>query len=274
MWQLRRGQIVGRGALDAASGGGAYVGPGDIATAYAWWGLRAYSAATAGSNAVRIVRASDSAQQDFVTLANGALDVASIATFLAATTGKIVTLYDQTGGGRHLTQATDANRPAYNAAAIGSLPGAQFTAASQHTLTTPVANLLTLAQPLTTSIVYERTTSANTGLIGPNIVLEGNGADNLRSYAGSVVDVTATDSAFHAAQIVFSNASSDVYVDGTSHTGTLGTGALSGNTFTLGNDSFGAYHSGFVCEIGLWSGAFSSGVKSSMNSNQHSYWGF
>jgi hypothetical protein len=63
-----------------ASGGG-YVGPGDIVSFTAWWGFRAYSAARAGTKAIRIVRASDSAQSDINSLANGSLDAATATTF-------------------------------------------------------------------------------------------------------------------------------------------------------------------------------------------------
>src|ERR1700733_9426847 len=42
-----------------------YTGPGDVVPgALAWWGLRAYGAATAGTKAINICRASDSTCED------------------------------------------------------------------------------------------------------------------------------------------------------------------------------------------------------------------
>src|SRR5215204_3185730 len=138
-----------------------YAGPGDVvAGAGGWWGLRAYSAATIGTPAIRLIRASDSTQQNFVTLSDGKLDVASITTFLASTTGKVVTLFDQSGSGRDATQATDASRPAFVLDAKGTLPAVQGDGATF--LETPVFDATVLptaiiAQPFTTSGVVNRT---------------------------------------------------------------------------------------------------------------------
>src|SRR4051812_24758284 len=81
-----------------------YVGPGDIvAGATGWWGLRAYTAASIGANAVRLRE--DSAfqsEQDFATIAGGGLDLAAIAAFKAlhsATNLFVTKLYDQSAGG-------------------------------------------------------------------------------------------------------------------------------------------------------------------------------
>lgn len=63
-----------------------YTGPGDIfASAAAWYGVRAYSAAVAATGtqkAFNISRASDSALQDIVILTSGVVDVASYNTFV------------------------------------------------------------------------------------------------------------------------------------------------------------------------------------------------
>src|SRR5665213_385939 len=100
LMRIRRTKFVSLAALSPASGGPTYTGPGDVVgSATAWWGLRAYSAATIGGNVVDIKRASDNTTQTFVSLTTGALDVASIATFLTSTTGVVTKLYDQTGHG-------------------------------------------------------------------------------------------------------------------------------------------------------------------------------
>lgn len=111
------------GPLDLVSGVGA--------AAYSV--ARKLRAAYTGS-LIRIRRASDNTEQDFAALPNGDLDSASVATFLAATTGFIVTIYDQSGNARNVTQATAGNQPAYVASAQNGRPTARFTAASSHYL--------------------------------------------------------------------------------------------------------------------------------------------
>src|SRR5215211_3938725 len=158
--QLHRRRLVWTvaGAGTAAAAAAAFSGPGDVVSgAAAWWGLRAYSAATTGANLVRIRRVSDNVEQNFVSLSTGALDRASIVTFLAATTGRFVTYYDQIGV-KHLTQATAANQAAVNLSGIGSLVTADFATAGPHFYTTAAA--LAQTQPFTLGAVAK---SVNNG---------------------------------------------------------------------------------------------------------------
>lgn len=123
-------QIIGDGtgsvyATKASGGGGGYTGPGDVATFTFWGGLRAYSAAvaTAGTQAaVNVRRASDSHTCDILVNASGLLgntancstggdNAQAVASFIAATTGLVVTVYDQTGSGVSCTQATTSKQP-------------------------------------------------------------------------------------------------------------------------------------------------------------------
>src|SRR5262245_59121759 len=122
-------QMTTLGVGSSGTAAAAYTGPGDVVSFSAWHGLRAYSKATIGTKLVRIVRASDSTQQDFASAADGSLDAASIATILNATSGKVVTLYDQVGT-NHLTQGTDSARPAITANALNSSYGITFNAAA------------------------------------------------------------------------------------------------------------------------------------------------
>jgi hypothetical protein len=55
--------------------------------------------------------------------------IATLTTFLTSATGEIVTCYDKAGT-NDLTQATDANRPAITASALGTSYGMTFAAAS------------------------------------------------------------------------------------------------------------------------------------------------
>lgn len=101
-----------------------YVGPGDLFPGYAaYWGGRAYSAATIGLPAVTVIRASDSTTQAIATVAGGGLDATAYNAFTNGTTGKIVTLHDLTGNGYDITNATDASRHVLTFAAAGLTAG-------------------------------------------------------------------------------------------------------------------------------------------------------
>ena len=92
-----------------------YVGPGDIVSgAIGWWGLRAYTSASIGTNAIRLRRDGGSpGEQDFATVTGGGLDLTSITAFKGADNLFLVKLYDQVGT-NHLTQATAASQPPFS----------------------------------------------------------------------------------------------------------------------------------------------------------------
>jgi hypothetical protein len=247
----------------------AYAGPGDVVSgAAAFWGLRAYTLASIGINCLRIIRASDSTEQDFTTVAGGGVDVASIATFLTSTTGKVKTFYDQTGNGLHVTNTTDAERPTFTLSGLGALP----------IITSSSNNLFCVysapTQPAWVSAVVQTTSTANQGYWGSGSNQVGfNGSNTAQLYAGTSLTATAATNSWHAIQSVMDGASSDCYVDGVATAGNAGTQSL-GASIILGKDNFGNQFVGFYTEIGLWLTSPSSGQKSAMNANQHSYWGF
>ena len=60
---------------------------------------------------IRVRRSSDSTEQDFYAGADGSVSVADVQTFCGAGDGLITTLYDQSGNGYDLTQATASRQP-------------------------------------------------------------------------------------------------------------------------------------------------------------------
>jgi hypothetical protein len=60
--------------------------------------------------AIRVRRSSDNTEQD-IGFSGNSLDTASLATFVGAGNGFVVTFYDQTGNGRNAVQATAAKQP-------------------------------------------------------------------------------------------------------------------------------------------------------------------
>jgi hypothetical protein len=86
----------------------------------------------------------------------------------------------------------------------------------------------------------------------------------------SVVTGTATDSVWHALQGLIA-ATGNVYLDGTSNTGSPGTPTPGGNTL-IGN-GVGGFLTGAVSEAGTIASNASANF-SALNSNQHSFWSF
>lgn len=256
-----------------------YSGPGDlVGSAVGWWGLRAYALAKVGSNCVRLVRASDSTQKDFVTLANGGVDVASITTFLNGTTGKVVTLYDQSGNGNDLTQATDANRIPFSLTVLGTWPALANSASTTQLVT--AGNVSSGAQPWTMVSVAKRTgqltsAAAILSVASGSINIGYDSSNNTaRVYAGTgAADATASDGTWHSLIGIGSGASSVLCVDGTSTTVSAGTNTATGPA-VLGNDTFGNFFSGNLLECGIWGGSFTAGQRASMSSNQKTFWGY
>jgi hypothetical protein len=257
----------------------AYVGPGDVVSgAKAWWGLRAYSTATAGNKAVRLIRASDSSQQDFNTLASGGIDIASITSFLASTTAKVVTLYDQTASGFDATQATGANRPAFALAFLNGWPTIDNSSHGNVNLATSAS--LTQAQSFMHSSFARDNTAADVGVLFGSIsgVLirdirpNGNaGAGAIINAGSDTVNVAWSNNAWHATQNTFSGAASEIYVDGTGTTVSPGTNGWSGTINLMAQAGVGSFP-GYAMEMGIWPGTWNSTQKSNMNSNQQTWW--
>lgn len=78
-------------------------------SAFTAFSMRKVSAAYAGA-CIRVRRASDASESDIAFL-NGYLDTVGLALFLSATTGTIVTWYDQSGNGHDITNTDTAQQP-------------------------------------------------------------------------------------------------------------------------------------------------------------------
>jgi hypothetical protein len=260
-----------------------YVGAGDVvAGATAWWGLRGYNAAVSNgtTKAVNIRRASDNTTQDFVILSNGSLDVASIATFISGTTGFVTKLYDQTGNGNDLVQATAAKQPQIFLNAIGSLPVAYANGAIPQWVQT--AGGFSLNQPDSTALVYfDNNTASNAGVAATgtgasvqSVGVASPSAGNVYIYAGTVLSVASTQGAWHSLQGLYNSTSSKLNLDNVLTTGDVGTGNISTSTEELFASSNGNFpFTGYILESGWWGGDQSSQF-SALYSNQSSYWGY
>lgn len=263
-----------------------YVGPGDLTTFSAWWGLRAYSAAKRGTAAANVCDAADAHCGDLSTNATSG----TITSFVmsggsgvdcSAVACTIKTLYDQTGNGNDVTQATINIRPKLliNSASCPSLSlpcGFWDTTATAPRLR---GTITTVNQPFSISTVAKRT--GNNTLFGPIVTGSGFGVyfdhavNQAIIYAGTLSSaVAAADGSFHALNGTFNGASSALMVDGSDTTG-LSTGAGSfANPTSFGDEGTTALTlTGISTEGGVFSGG-SNATRSALNSNQRTYWGF
>jgi hypothetical protein len=110
------------------------------------------------------------------------------------------------------------------------------------------------------------------------------GANQIFLYNGgaAALDATAADSTTHAAQGLFNNTSSTVYIDGTltSPGSAIGTLGIPASALVLGAEQAGAscagasaFLAGNVFEVGIWA-SDKTANNATMNSNQHTYWSF
>jgi hypothetical protein len=243
-----------------------YSGPGDIASgAIAFYNVgRAYNLAYAQAL---------SAAADLVDTATGL--VTGTMHFLSTgfvnkteltgggqacqTACSITKLYDQTGNGNHVVQATLANMPGLTFNAQNGLP-CLANNAGQSWLQT--AGTISQAVPFTETAVAERTGSFTTA---QRIAANGNGvtgslgwsnsANSIVYRNGTVVTLTAADSAFHALLGISSNTAPLFAVDSSANTSTSsnGTNSLASNEVILNTTAHNAgLVSGFVCERGIW----------------------
>jgi hypothetical protein len=276
---VRSGQAFVLGALTVKLPAvpDAYVGAGDIVSgAIVWWGLRAYSNAKIGTSAIRLRRDSDQAEQDFVTLSSGALDVASIASFKGADNLFIVKLYDQVGT-NHFIQTTAAWQLSLILSGLGAKPVMRAAASNPFRMVS--TNAITQAQPFTCSVVFNNTGGASSQYLvteptTPVQMSRHDGVNLARMYAGSIVNATAANSTWHAVQHVLNGAASDINVDGTVNTVNPGTSGLAAAVYYFNDNNGFAGFVGDGTEVGFWNVAFSAGQSTSMSSNQRDYWGF
>ncbi len=266
--------------------GSSYTGPGDIQSgAKAWWGLRAYSAAKRGTKAVNVCDAADAHCVDALTSATtGNLVIPSSNPDCTGGACTIKIWYDQSGGTNcgsaacDVTQATIGNRATLAINCIGSLTCAQgIITNGEYDSTAPITSL---TQPYTLSVVSARTgsfTSEQTVLYlrdGGGLVGFSSTTGQAEMFAGSFVQATAANTTTHAFQAMFNGASSNFYIDGSANTLDAGTNSAGGtsNVVLIGYAGIG-YFAGNFFEAGAWAGDKSTN-NSSMNSNQHTYWGF
>lgn len=279
-------QLTMMGAGGGFGGGStAFSGIGDISLSAGslqfWGGFRAYSLAKVGTAAARLKRASDNAEQDINSLANGQFDAASAATFCNATTCTVVFIYDKTGNTKCENSTAACNgigtSLAYSATACNGKPGAVLNSATPSTALLPL--FAGQNQPFTTVLVGSRT--GNTSAFNPTLVTPGTGfglyfnntANSVILYAGGLGSpaATAADSSLHSLIGVFDDAvHNEISVDGTrTNVSGIAGGNFSAGNLVIGSNSFGSW-SGNLCEYALINASSSAGDIAAITNNQRS----
>jgi hypothetical protein len=271
----------------AASGGGGYTGPGDVKTSWtAWWGTRAFSAATAGNRLINICNSTGGTDvtcaDAFSNASTGVLVIpGSLTSFCPGANCTIKTYYDQSGasacsGPCDETQATVASRATLTASALGTGTCGVATGTQIYT----VSGFASLAQPFTVSAVVQYAAlSAGSNFIGTNNTGWGTLSSTVFGFYASsnVSNGTTVGTSPHAFQGVAGGSGAtasflviDTSVGSGSNSGNLSTG----NTIWFYTDSFGTNMKGAICEVGFYPAAFNTTDASNMYGNQHTFWGF
>jgi hypothetical protein len=277
------GMMPGPGTSHSAA---SFSGPLDvIASAKACYSLRACSSAARGSKAVNACNSTGGGDvcADLLTDATtGNLVAQTINSGTCPGTNCTIKIwYDQTAGNActaascDVSRTTVANRPTLEANILNTtLPAAHFVSASSQNMVG--ANVLTVAQPLTLSVVAEHP-SGTASLVG--VFTDGNNNGFFfSSTTGAVVlfagapsaNVTAADNAFHTFESLLSSTSSSIFMDGTANTGlNPGTGGF-GAIVNIGTTGF--LPAGYVTEAIIWSGD-QTASQTSLCHNQRLYFG-
>jgi hypothetical protein len=292
-------QIMGAGGNGCNSSiGGAYTGPGDVATWKVFWSLRAYSAATRGNRLANVCNST------------GGVDVGCADMLSDATTGNLVsatisgipcpganctvkTLYDISGQNFctngtapcDVTQATVSKRPTLTANCINtSLPCMTFVSTGPQFLAATAFSPAGGTQPVSSTWISNFTNPGGGGTFSVGSQSSSNtmwfSNHNTNGFfinAGATLgDVTSTDGAWHSYQGLFTTSPNSVIsVDNTETTGNAGTGAIANDLFAIGaaSSSPSFPFNGKIVEMGFDTTLHNGTSRTAMCHNQFTYWG-
>lgn len=273
----RRALLIGKKVVAPS-----YVGPGDVISgASAFWGLRAYSAATAGSNAADVRCVTAAKTVTIKTLTSGNFDVASLTAACPADTYFLSKLYNQTNPGTaDMVQATTASQPGLALNCLNtSLPCTTFSGSQGM-----AAALASIPSPYSYVAVGERTGSTTSFGVILDTFLDGGSSGTSFLYANSANHVrfsvgngasfiaTANDNAWHAYAATLSGTTGTIVVDNTATTGTVSNAATTNNAFigTRNDGAVGVPSRG--AEFAIYPSALNSTQYGNLCHNQYLYW--
>lgn len=266
--------------------GSTYNGPGDVyGSAYAWFSCsRSYSAAYAsGSNGACDLVDSATGLTTFTMniLSTGFADAAGAAASTAcAVACKVTKAYDQTGNGRHVTQATLSAMPVLTFNIINSLP--VMNCGTGGTAVVLGSVNITVTQAYTVSTVFYGLSGIAGGTAfgtSSAVGIGDTGTLNQGVFAATTSQTfTATNATWHAVQGLGSGASGAYNVDGADTAGVnAGSSNISGEPLRICRGAVGSGANqlgGYVAEGGLWNATSNATQRGSLYTNQHGVSGY
>ncbi len=262
--------LMGVGVAPKTSGPVAYSGPGNIASgAIAFYGCgRAYNLAYAQAQSAACDLVDTATGLATCTLSfgtNGFADLVTrscvggtvtVVTFCTVThVGcSVAKMYDQTGNGNDVVQATLASMPGLTFSAQNGLP----CVAGTTTGFLKSSGTISQVAPYTFVAVVERTGNFTTGarIMSATSNLQFlNSANTVAAQSGAAVSLTAADSAFHALLAVFSTTNPLFAVDSSANTSTSANtpGSIAAAaTLMATNGGTTVLKIGLECEAGIW----------------------
>lgn len=191
----------------------------------------------------------------------------------------VTEVYDQTGNGAHMIQATNANQAQLLPNCVNGLPAMLFTAASSQIYLATLPG--TVAQPWSISAVVERSgnfSNFTEYLGGHNTAAAGwiNSANTpyAASQATANVTATASDNAPHSIQSILNAGNSFIVVDGSAGSLQVGGNFAFPTDVALGNEAFGSdpFMTGLIMTVGLWPVGFTPTQYAALHASDSKYW--
>lgn len=260
-----------------------YTGPGDVDGNWTIWvGLRAYSSATRGNNAIQACDVGDAHCVNIPTDATtgalvGSTVVGSGACNTSTNVCTVKTMYDQSGNAHNCTQATEASRPKFEpTSGPGGKPRINFGVSANWTLS--CASLPTTAVPWTFVAAWATvTTPAGNGRVwvaaDPTGIIY-NPSNQFAMYGGSLAasTFTASTSTYYAVAASNDATGAAATLDVSGHIDT-GLAPSNGSTGTPGAImGLAAPVDGWGLEFGINS-TFMTSTRVTLISNIQTYWG-
>lgn len=268
-----------------ADGGVSYLSDSLTSQPWAVWGFEQFKSTYTGP-AIRLRRASDSAESDFSFLASGQLDYAAIATW-AGGTSYVDTLYDLTGNGHHITQNTNGNQPAFAPTGINSKGAADFVPASSNYMT--LADDISSATGKTLAAVYYPDSAAASDQRLMHLIQDSPGGNIVFSHLITTAGRTGYfDSSFKNIAAATSAAQLMVW-----HLDSGGTGTMYRNNSSIGSSTYtdkavssttvhkigtnvgagGAFYDGRLSFLAIWESAIDSTNRTALWTYMETSWG-
>lgn len=282
-------------------GGSGFVGPLDaFATPHRAHSFRRLLTSYTGP-AIKVRRSTDNVEYDIGFTPEGDLDQSDLLAKIGSASAYIVTWYDQSGNGRHLTQATAAAQPQIvNAGVVvvrGSKPACRLDGTDDYMTSTQVglaAGTATIATVLegavnnmaSSVVLAESTSTSGNGYLrfirtsSANWNVQATSSTGASWWANTVSGSNLFDLARHQAFYVEASSTISTWKDATAvHSGfsapRTGGGAMTPDRFALGagvGTSVGGFFNGWYQEVIGWTSDLTAS-RAAISADQKAYWG-